>query len=142
MHVTHRKHTNPDVGFGSQVLKPRTELRWLGLCLDPGLNFGTHIQKMKQRGTTTIAQLARINRCYWGTNPKETKTLIMSILKPRILFGCVVWLNTRTEGKVTKMLNLLQNQANRLALGALKSSPIDHMNHDANLTLSKTLAVK
>lgn len=143
MHFTHKKHANPHVLFGNQDLTPKTEeLRWLGLWVDPKLGFGPHIQRMHQRGKATLAQLGRINRCYWGVNPKETKTLIMAVLKPRILFGSVVWFNTKTEGKVTKIFNLLQNSANRLALGAFKSSPADHMTHDANMISFKDSAIR
>lgn len=124
IHLTHKKHSNPKIYFGDQILEPKTKLRWLGLWLDPKLNFGTHIQKMQQRGKTTLAQLSEINCCYWGTDPRETKNLIIAVLKPRILFGCVVWFNTKTKGKVIKIFNVLQNAANRLALGAFKSSPV------------------
>lgn len=56
MHFTHWKHCNPSLTFGRQLLTPlKTELRWLGLWLDPKLNFGAHIQHMHQRGRATIA---------------------------------------------------------------------------------------
>lgn len=142
MHFTHKRHNNPKVYFGNQLLEPKAELRWLGLWLDPKLSFGPHIQKMQQRGKTTVSQLSRINRCYWGTNPKETKNLITAVLKPRILFGSVVWFNTKTEGKVTKIFNLLQNAAHRIALGAFKSSPTTLMSHDANMESFKDAAIK
>lgn len=140
MHFTHRKHSNPPIHFGNQVLTPLTvELRWLGLWLDPKLNF---IKQMQQRGKTTIAQLHRISRCYHGLNSRETKTLISAVLKPQILFGSVVWFNTQTEGKVTKILELLQNAVNRLILGAFKSSPTPFLSHDANNISLKDLAIK
>lgn len=142
IHMTHKKHSNPKVYFGDQILEPKNELRWLGLWLDPKLSFGPHIQKMHQRGKMTLAQLSKINRCYWGTNPKETKNLITAVLKPRILFGSTVWFNTKTEGKVTKIFNLLQTAANRLALGAFKSSPVTFMNHDAHMLSFKDLAIR
>lgn len=104
IHMTHKKHSNPKVYFGDQILEPKNELRWLGLWLDPKLSFGPHIQKMHQRGKMTLAQLSKINRCYWGTNPKETKNLITAVLKPRILFGSTVWFNTKTEGQSDKDL--------------------------------------
>lgn len=143
MHFTHKKHANPSLDFVSQVIKPQTtELRWLGLWLDPKLTFGPHIHRMQQRGKATIAQIDRISNCYHGMNPKETRNLITAILKPRILFGCIVWFNTRTEGKVTKISSLLQNALNRLILGAFKSSPTDQMQHDANTHQFKALAIR
>lgn len=143
MHFTHKKHTNPSLFFGGQVLTPlKTELRWLGLWLDPKLNFGAHIQRMQQRGQATIAQLQRINRCYHGLTPREAKTLVKTILMPRILFGSIAWFNTKTESKVTKIFHLLQNAANRLTLGAFKSSPVDFLQHDADTITFKRQAIR
>lgn len=118
------------------------ELRWLGVWLDPKLNFGAHIRRMQQRGKTTIAQLSRISRCYHGLNPRETKNLVLAILKPRILFGSIVWFNSKTEGKVSKILELLQNAANRLILGAFRSSPKTFLQHNAYMFTFKDLAIR
>lgn len=90
----------------------------------------------------TITQLSRISRCYHGLNSKEMRTLGSSVLKPRVLFGSIVWFNTRTEGKVSNILKLLQNAANWLILGAFKSSPVDLMNHDTNEISFKDLAIR
>lgn len=143
MHFTHRKHLNPHVMFGDQRLTPlMTELRWLGLWLDPNLTFGAHISRMQQRGKATITQVHRISKCYHGLNSKETRNLISSVLKPHILFGSVVWFNTRTASKVSKIFNLLQNAANCLILGAFKSSPVKFLTHDANTLLFESLATR
>lgn len=143
MHFTHQTHHNPQLWFGEQVIKPQdTELRWLGLWLDPKLRFGAHIRRMQQQGKATIAQLHRISRCYHGLNPKETRLLVTTVLKPRILFGSIVWYTTRTEGKVTKIFKLLQNMTNRLILGAFKSSPIKAMDHNADTRSFGDLATR
>lgn len=143
MHFTHRKHSNPSLWFGDQEIKPQTvELRWLGLWLDPKLTFKAHIHRMEQKGKATLAQLQRISRCYHGLNPKEVRVLVATILKPRILFESIVWFTTRTEGKVSKILSLLQNKANRLILGAFKSSPVSFLKHDADEVHFKDLAIR
>lgn len=135
MHFTHRKHSNPSLTLGDQTIVASTELRWLGLWLDPKLSFNTHISKMHHRGKATIAQIHRLSRCFWGLSPRETRLLITAILKPRILFGSIVWLTTKTKKKVKKIFDTLQNAANRLILGAFRSSPTTLLRHDAN-TLS------
>lgn len=143
MHFTHRKHNDPALEFGDQVIQPRkTELQWLGLWLDPKLTFNAHIGKLQQRGKATLAQINRISRCYHGLSPKETKHLLIAVLKPRILFGSIVWYNGKSERKVTKILHLIQNAANRLALGAFKSSPTEQLDHDANMISFKELAIR
>lgn len=142
MHFTHKKHTNPSLNLGDQTIEASDEVRWLGLWLDPKLTFTLHISRMLQRGKATIAQLSRISRCFWGLSPQETKKLIITVLKPRILFGSIAWLTTRNQTKVLKILTLLQNAANRLILGAFRSSPTALMTHDANVARFFDLAIR
>lgn len=132
MHFTHKKHGNPTITLGDHVIEATNEVRWLGLWLDPKLTFSLHIAKMQQRGKATIAQLKRIAHCYWGLNARETRKLVSTVLKPRILFGSIAWLTTRTKSKVKRIFNLLQNAANRIILGAFRSSPTTLMTHDTN----------
>lgn len=142
MHFTHKKHTNLAMTLGNQTIEPTTEVRWLGLWLDPKLTFSLHISKMHQQGKATIAQLNRISHCYWGLNSRESRKLVTTVLKPRILFGSIAWLTTRTKSKVQKIFQLLQNVANRLILGAFQSSPTKLLSHDTNTLDFSDLAVR
>lgn len=142
MHFTHRRHGNPAITFGDQVIEASGEVRWLGLWLDPKLSFSLHISRMQQRGKATIAQLHRISHCFWGLNPRETRKLISTVLKPRVLFGSIAWLTTRNQAKVQKIFTLLQNAANRLILGAFRSSPTALLSHDTNTISLFDLAVR
>lgn len=142
IHFTHRKHINPSIQLGDQTITASTELRWLGLWLDPKLTFKAHISRMQQRGKATIAQIQRISHCFWGLSPRETRLLITAILKPRILFGSIVWLTTRTKKKVDQVFNTLKNAANRLILGAFRSSPTTLLRHDTNTLSFMDLAIR
>lgn len=142
MHFTHRRHHNPSIVLGDQNIQPSIEVRWLGLWLDPKLNFSLHVLKMQKRGKATIAQLGRISHCYWGLTSRETRKLISTVLKPRILFGSIAWLTTKNQHKVNKIFKLLQNAANRLILGAFRSLPTDLMSHDTNTISFFDLAVR
>lgn len=64
MHFTHRKHPNPSVQLGDQIIEASSELRCLGLWLDPKLTFNAHIKKMQRRGKATIAQIQIISHCF------------------------------------------------------------------------------
>lgn len=142
MHFTHRKHANPDVQLGDQIISASSELRWLGLWLDPKLTFNAHISKMQHRGKATVAQIHRISHCFWGLSPRETRLLITAILKPRILFGSIVWLTKKNTKKVENIFNTLQNAANRLILGAFRSSPTTLLRHDTNTLSFMDLATR
>lgn len=133
MHFTHKHHDNPSLTFGSFTLQPQDATRWLGLWLDPKLTFNVHMKKIREKGTHTVAQLRRINKSYSGLNPREAKNLVTSVLRSRILHGSIVWFTAPKFGKVMKIFRLLENEANRLILGAFKTSPTELMHHDSNL---------
>lgn len=133
MHFTHKKHGNPPLEFGGIVLQPQDRVRWLGIWLDTKLNFNSHLQKVREKGVQTIAQLRRINKSYSGLNPKEAKNLITSVLRARILHRSIVWFTASKFGKVMKLFSMLENEANRIIPGAFKTSPTELMHHDSNL---------
>lgn len=56
-----------------------------------------------------------------------------SVLRSRILHGSVVWFTAPRFSKVMKLFSLLKNEANRMILGAFKTSPTELMHHDSNL---------
>lgn len=142
MHFTHKKHSNPSITLGDQTITATTELRWLGLWLDPKLTFSLQILKIQQRGKATIAQLHRISHSYWGLSPRETRKLITTVLKPRILFGSIAWLTSRNQSKVAKIFHVLQNAANRLIVGDFKSTPTKILSHDTNMISLMDLAIR
>lgn len=142
MHFTHRKHNNPSIEYGGQVLLPRSELWWLGFWLDPKLSFNAHLKKVKEVGQRTVAQLRRLNKAYSGLGPGEAKHLVTAVLRSRILYGSVVWFTTTNFSKVMKLFHTLHSAANRMILGAFKTSPTDLMAHDANLTPFAIAAVR
>lgn len=142
MHFTHRTHANPGINFGEKFLSPKLELRWLGYWLDPKLNFNIHLRKVKEVGRRTVAQLRRLYKAYSGLGPGEAKHLVTAVLRSRILYGSVVWFTTTNFSKVLKKTHQLHADANRMILGAFKTSPIDLMAHDPNLTPFAIAAVR
>lgn len=142
MHFNHRRHSNPSIRFGEQTLPPKSELRWLGFWLDPKLSFNNHINKVKIISRNTVAQLRRLNKSYSGLAPREAKHLITAVLRSRVLYGSVVWFTTANFSKVMKMFHTIHAEANRMILGAFKTSPVELMAHDTNLTPFAIAAVR
>lgn len=131
---TSRTFPQPTIQFGDLTLQPQPLVRWLGFWLDPKLRFNQHINKMKAIGNQTLGQLKRISRCFSGLDAGETKKLVTSVLRPRILFGSIIWLTYDNQKKAIDILTKLQNGANRLILGAFRTSPIESLNHDSDPT--------
>lgn len=134
MYFTNKtKFIPPTIKFGELQLQPQNLVRWLGFWLDPKLKFRHHISNMRLSGINTIQQLKRLNKCFSGLNPIAARNLITAVLRPKILFGSVVWLTLDTAKKVFDIWDVILNAANRLILGAFRTSPTDLLRHDSYL---------
>lgn len=132
MYFTNKvKFTPIPIKFGEHQLYHKTQVCWLGFWLDPKLKFRHHISVMRSSGIGTIKQLRRLNKSFSGLNPIAARTLVNAVLRPKLLFGSVVWLTSDTSNKVFKIWDTLLNAANRLILGAFKTSPTNLMRHDS-----------
>lgn len=136
------RFTPKPIKFGEFCLQPQSKVRWLGFWLDPKLRFHHHITNMRATGISAIHQLRRLSKCFSGLNPEATQNLVISILRSKILFGSVVWLTLDTSKKVFDIWDKLLNTANRLVLGAFKTSPTELMQHDSHLTLFRLTATR
>lgn len=81
-----------------------------------------------------MAQRKRLSKSYSGLGPRKAKHLITSVLRSRVLYGSVVWFTSANFSKVLKLFHSLHAEANQMILGAFKTSAIDLMAHDTNLT--------
>lgn len=68
--------------------------------------------------------------------------MITAVLRSRVLYGSVVWFTAANFGKVMKMFHKLHAEANRMILGAFKTSPVELMTHDTNLLPFAIAAVR
>ncbi|MBW0514366.1 hypothetical protein O181_054081 [Austropuccinia psidii MF-1] len=119
--------------FGEERLNPVNNTRWLGITLDPKLNYAGHIETIKSRSDTTLAQINRISNKYYGIGVGDTRTLIKAVLYTRLLFGSVLWLNTSTQNKIKPILEKTYNKAARMIMGSLKSTPLIFLRRDSEL---------
>ncbi|MBW0479808.1 hypothetical protein O181_019523 [Austropuccinia psidii MF-1] len=119
--------------FGEERLNPVNSTRWLGITLDSKLNYAKHIDTIKPRSDSTLAQINRISNKYYGIGIGDTRTLIKAVLYTRLLFGSVLWLNTSTQNKVKPIFEKSYNKAARMIMGSLKSTPLIFLRRDSEL---------
>jgi ribonuclease HI len=133
MVLTHQKLTIRLFLFGDISLPPSTQVKYLGILLNPKLSFKAHLDKVKKSGETTLNQLIRISRCSYGIGIQQSRNLIISVLRSRILFGSIVWATTRNEASVKNMINKLYNAAVRVTLGMFRTTPIEVLTRESPL---------
>lgn len=113
---THLEVTLPD----GNTIKPALELRWLGMILDPGLTFTHHIRRKCADTTQAFHALRRLCNTQHGLTLTAIHRLYKTVLLPKLDYGAPIW----WKGQSLTTLSHLQNQALRLTLEALRTTPI------------------
>jgi ribonuclease HI len=114
-----------------QTLKLKNKARYLGVILDPDLNWGEHMKHVEERATKSIAALQAISGSTWGVNRPYILKLYNAVVVPQITFAASVWWTPdKVQGEKTRrtkmlqVLNRIQKKALCVATGAFKSTAL------------------
>ena len=103
----------------------------LGLTLDRRLTFNAHIADLKQRCSRRINILKCIAGREWGADRRTLLHLYTTLIRPILDFNAFLFGNiSQTQ---SNKLESIQNSALRVAIGALRTTPIKNLNIETNI---------
>lgn len=109
-----RSYREPRLSIQGRQIPVRRSLRYLGLRLDTRLSFVEHISAVTAGAKKAAAALARLMPNVGG--PSQSKrSLLMSVVHSRLLYGAVIWSDRVLETQKSK--NLLLQVQSRSAQG-------------------------
>ncbi|QRV81763.1 Reverse transcriptase from transposon X-element protein [Ceratobasidium sp. AG-Ba] len=134
----------PSLTIREQVINPARFHTLLGVILDQTLRFKEQCHKALAKGLLWTSQLGRIARMSVGASPRIVRKLYLSIAVPRFTYAADVWFmpisppkddKTRATGSIgfADRLSVIQSSAARIILGALKSTPVVHLDAFSSL---------
>ena len=106
----------------------RQEVKYLGVILDSKLNWKKQVQKVTQRAVATFWQLRRVVARTWGLRPKVLFWLYTAVVRPRILYGSIVWWPSLEKSYVRTQLAKVQRLACLGITGAMRTTPTAALN--------------
>lgn len=120
--------------------------KFLGVIIDKNLTFESHIKHIMKNSLNGLNILRCLAGVSWGADPKVLSMLYKSIVRSHFDYSCLAYLDSSHVNK----LNLVQNKALRVILGAMCSTPIRAMEVEAailplclrRLYLAKRFCVK
>lgn len=121
----------PQPNGGTITITPKAKARYLGVILDPDLNWSEHIKHIEEKTIKSIAALQAISGSTWGVTRADMLKLYKSIVVPRILFASSVWYipqdypgeKTRRQQMLAK-LGAIQKKALCVVTGAFKTTAL------------------
>ena len=114
-----------DLSLNNQPIDIKTHHKLLGLVIDNSLTWTPHVEQLKNSCLRKLDILKYLSHRTWGSDMTLLLQLYKSIIKSKIEYGIEIY------GSACKSLmnriEPIQNQAARIASGALKSSPIESL---------------
>jgi hypothetical protein len=103
------------------IIQPSQVVRWLGIWLDPKLNFKEHCNKRFSQATRTLHTVSRLSNREWGLQPAAFRQIYLACIVPIADYASELWWNNQST--LLYKLQLLQNLATRKITGAFKTAP-------------------
>jgi hypothetical protein len=77
--------------INGKEFKMLDEVKYLGVILDPKLNWNQHLQKIIRKTQTNFAVVRRTCGRKWGLRLGMAHWLYTRVIRPSILYGALVW---------------------------------------------------
>ena len=126
---TRMLQTISDLRLSQHVIPRVSNFKFLGIVLDSRLNMAKHMEHIK----TKCSKRLNLFRCIAGTDfGADRKTLLQlyrTLVLPIIEYGAVVYAGASEN--TLKKIDTIQNSFIRIALGAMKTSPIPSLQVEA-----------
>ena len=147
IHFTRSRKTDlhEAVRIKGETCPPKTELRVLGVQVDPKLLWRPHINSVKKKVTGQMRSLTTIVGSTWGTCFASRR---ISVVRPTMTYAAPVWYATTSTGKGKKWMQRelakVQNEGLRRVLGAYRATSIPVLENEdqvppLELVLDKTV---
>ena len=113
------KHLN--FCISDQKIKPSSQVKYLGIVLQGGLHWNSHLTKLRKQLSRSIGLLSKIR--YYV--PKHLlRTIYHSIFNSHLIYACEIWGQNQTNYYFKKLLGL-QEKALRIIDFKPQTSPSD-----------------
>jgi ribonuclease HI len=114
------------LNIANTELEPSTEVRVLGVILDPALRWNPQIRAVEAKAASQIKALRSITGSTWGSSMTEMQRVYATVVRPSLTFGCNTWYTPKglpghRKGLVNK-LQSIQGKCLRIAAGAYRAT--------------------
>lgn len=125
----HNTSTAHPIRIGNFNFTHKNNIKYLGMILDKKLSWRPHIDYLASKCNKSINFLKMITKVWWGADTKTCLTFYKAYIRSIIDYGCHLY--GSASNNTLSRLDILQNTALRISLGAMKSTPIQALHAEA-----------
>ncbi|KAL0809148.1 hypothetical protein ABMA28_011383 [Loxostege sticticalis] len=102
------KFDSPRLAMGGVRIGLSKEIKLLGLTIDNGLTFNTHVLNVCRKALGLYCQLSRAAKIQWGLSPEVIRTIYVSVVEPVIMYAASAWAPAASKLGVRKQFDTVQ----------------------------------
>ena len=102
----------------------------MGLLFDKKLSFIPHIKALKAKCLKALDVFKVLSNTNWGGDRSVLLNLYRALFRSKLDYGSIVYGSARKS--YLKCLDTIHHQGLRLALGALRTSPVESLYAESN----------
>ena len=109
--------------FYNKLLELSTQVKYLGVILDPKLNWRLHIENKCDKALRSFYQLRNSVGKTWRVTPKVAYWMYTAVIRPMITYAAVVWWPRVDKITAGKKLEHIQQLACLHITSAVRTTP-------------------
>ena len=98
-------------------------VKFLGIYVDPKLNYSAHVTDCCTKAIKLLMQCRRVIGKTWGLTPRVAYWLYHAVILPTILYGSIIWWRRTSLKTCCKKLDSVQRLACLCISGAFRTTP-------------------
>jgi len=79
------------ISFGAGRINATTEVKYLGVVLDPKRSYWGHVVSIKDKSNGLYKRLRAMTSENWGMNRDTARIIYRSVFLPRVTYAAEVW---------------------------------------------------
>lgn len=123
------RHPNIDIYINNNLVKPSSQVKYLGIYFDSGLTWKPHIQYLIKKANKSISIIKSLRGTWWGGHPSILLMIYNATVRSVIDYSLFT-LSIKNKNLITQ-LNRTQLKALKITSGLRNSTP-------SNIVLSET----
>ena len=123
-------HNDPVLKLDGVEIPVVDQYKFLGVIFDKKLSFIPHINYLKAKCHKALQLLRVVAHTDWGADKSTLLKLYKSLVRSKLDYGCFIYGSARKS--YLGCLDSIHHLGLRLALGALRTSPVESLYVEAN----------
>lgn len=113
----------PELTMEGQVLPLSKTVKYLGVVMDCTLSWKAHLDYALKRANAAFWTLRGAVGKTWGLPPRVVKWLYISVIRPILSYGCLVWWQRTQVQNTIQALSKFQRLICMATSGAIRTTP-------------------